>query len=111
LNDEAIEPVAEGGFNIFPITLTSQQLNDKKSTLRIMAKDQSYDMEYIGSISFNVHRYFFELLDGAKEAENSNLVDDKASFWLTLSVDENDDKYDGVIGEDDEELTRVFCHF
>jgi len=34
-----------------------------------------------------------------------------ANYWVTLFDDMEDDNFDGNLGEDDDELPRIYCNF
>lgn len=85
-------------------------LGDTNSKLKIPLKESAQTLQFIvkslgeadtfhGSISFPLKEYFLAM---------PNL---STSHWVTLFDDMNDDLYDGNLGENDEELPRIYCHF
>lgn len=56
----------------------------------------------VGTISLNVD--YFRNLPPAQYGENF-------TQWITLFDDQDDDEYDGDLGEDDEELPMLRAHF
>jgi len=39
------------------------------------------------------------------------MPDMSTTYWVTLFDDMEDDNFDGNLGEDDDELPRIYCHF
>ena len=61
------------------------------------------NMKFIGSCSINVQKYFHPML--LSQSNNSIFQ------WITLSYDSSCDEFDGNLGKDDEEPTRILCNF
>ena len=69
--------------------------------VRIIVQNQA-DEEFFGSISLNIHNYFFS---------STVKYNHPYKQWITLFDDPDDDVYDGVMGEDDEEQPRILVNF
>lgn len=67
--------------------------------VRIIVQNQA-DEEFFGSISLNIHNYFF----------NSTVkYNHPYKQWITLFDDPEDDEFDGFLGEDDGEFPKLLC--
>ena len=67
--------------------------------VRIIVQNQA-DEEFFGSISLNIHNYFFS---------STVKYNHPYKQWITLFDDPEDDEYDGFLGKDDEEFPKLLC--
>ena len=78
----------------------------KKGTLEklvIVARGLGEDEEKHGSVSIELDSYFGEKTTTAVGVQHVQ--------WITLFDHPDDDHYDGILGEDDEEIPRVQVEF
>lgn len=73
--------------------------------LVLVAKSLGEDETRHGSVSFGVEHYF------GLEALEPIQIGNRYRQWITLFDHPDDDIFDGVLGEDDEELPRVLIEF
>jgi len=71
----------------------------------MVAKSLGEDEERHGSVSFGLDQYF------GREAVEPIQVGNRYRQWITLFDHPDDDIYDGILGEDDEEVPRVLLEF
>lgn len=69
-----------------------------------MAKSLGEDEHRHGSVSFQLEHYF-----GVGSAES--VPGQRYKQWVTLFDHPDDDVYDGILGEDDDEVPRVLLEF
>jgi len=74
-------------------------MKETAEKLQFIVKSLGEADTFHGSISFPLKEYFLAM---------PNL---STSHWVTLFDDMEDDIYDGNLGENDEELPRIHCHF
>lgn len=69
-----------------------------------MAKSLGEDEHRHGSVSFQLEHYF-----GVGSTES--VPGQRYKQWVTLFDHPDDDVYDGILGEDDDEVPRVLLEF
>jgi hypothetical protein len=110
---KVLAPAREHGSNCQMI-LTHDILKDQQAQLSLVARDvtqwlktgapipEDESAPQVGTISLNVE--YFRNLTPAQHGETY-------TQWITLFDDQDDDEYDGDLGEDDEELPMLRAHF
>jgi hypothetical protein len=110
---KVLAPARENGANV-QMVLSPDLLKDSQAQLSLVARDvtqwlktgaplpEDESAPQVGTISLNVE--YFRNMPTGQHGETF-------TQWITLFDDQDDDEYDGDLGEDDEELPMLRAHF